>query len=72
VTVIGGHGEAVATVTAGCVHEHVTSGILACAGCLDWHVDDPLCCRECELVARPSHCCPLVLDIKLLEGVTWK
>jgi hypothetical protein len=71
VTAIGGHGEAVATVSTGCIHEHVTRDVPVCAACLDRHVKDPLCCVACEL-RKPRHCCPLVLDVKLLEGVTWK
>jgi hypothetical protein len=59
VTAIGGHGTPVVTVSTGCVHEHVTTGVRVCANCLSRHAADPLCCRPCELALR--HCCPLAL-----------
>jgi hypothetical protein len=60
VTVIGGHGNPVATVSAGCVHEHVTTGLRVCSNCLSEHAASPLCCAPCEL--EHGHCCPLTLS----------
>jgi hypothetical protein len=60
VTVIGGHGEPTVTVSAGCVHEHITTGLRVCANCVAGHAANPLCCAACEL--KPGgHCCPLAL-----------
>ena len=69
VVVIGGHGDPVALVTAACVHEHITAGIVVCAECLARHAREVLCCRECEMGDHcEHHCCPLTLTVKIPEG----
>jgi hypothetical protein len=72
VTVLGGHTDAIAWITAGCLHEHAYPRLPACARCLNEHAKDPLCCRICELEAIPRHCCPLILEVRLMEGVTFR